>query len=71
MSHKSNCLTLRNQYPHAVEMLECINEDYLEDISPSEVQNLLDQCLADPERIHRATEKFFEREAREAWESGR
>ena len=71
MNHKSNCLTLRNQYPYAVEMLECMYEDYLEDMSPSEVQNLLDQCLADPERIHRAAEKFFEREAREAWESGR
>jgi hypothetical protein len=71
MSHKSNCLTLRNRFPFAVQMLECVNEESLEDIHPDEVSLFLDQCLADPERMAVATESFFEREAREGWEMGR
>jgi hypothetical protein len=71
MTHESNCQTLRNQFPSAVKMLECVNEEALEDIHPDEVSLFLDQCLSNPERMQNATEGFFEREAREGWEMGR
>ena len=65
------CQVLRDQFPLAVRMLECIEGDTLEDINPADVQNLLDQCLADPAKIERAVAKFFERESRLDWEMGR
>ena len=65
------CQILRNDFPYAVRMLECIEGDSLEDINPAEVQNLLDQCLADPDKIARAVGKFFERETRLDFDMGR
>ena len=65
------CQVLRDQFPLAVRMLECIEGDSLEDINPADVQNLLDQCLADPAKIERAVAEFFARESRLDWDMGR
>ena len=62
---------LTENFPDAVAMLECIEGDSLKNINPADVQNLLDQCLADPAKIERAVAKFFERESRLDWEMGR
>jgi len=65
------CQVLRDQFPFAVRMLECIEGDSLEDINPADVQNLLDQCLADPNKMARASTEFFAKELSLDWEMGR
>jgi hypothetical protein len=67
----SACQILRDQFPHAVRMLECIEGDSLEDINPADVQNLLDQCLANPAKIEGAVSEFFARESRLDFDMGR
>lgn len=69
--HNDVCKMLREHFPQAVSMLEDIEGDTLDQINPAEIRNLLNQCLADPDRIARAVAKHSDHVARQNWDMGR
>ena len=71
MNHDLVCNLLRNHFPHAVEMLECMEEDQLEEMNPRDAQNLLSQCIGSLDGLEKTVGKFWEREMRTGYSAER